>query len=87
MRFTAGEAVVYAHTATGQPITDYTLAELETRTAGDFIRVSRADLVNVSYIERIKSNGDGSARLILKDGTEVRVSRRRTSEVRNALEL
>ena len=87
MRFTAGEGVVYAQTVAGQSITDYTLAELEARTAGDFIRVSRGTIVNVSYIERIKSNGDGSATLILKDGTEVRVSRRRASEVRNALEL
>ena len=85
-RFTAGDGVVYAHTAGGQPITDYTLGELEARTAGDFVRVSRADLVNVTFIERIRSNGDGSATLILKDGTEVRVSRRRASEVKKALE-
>ena len=56
------------------------------RTAGDFVRVSRADLVNVTFVERIRSNGDGSATLILKDGTEVRVARRRESEVKKALE-
>jgi DNA-binding LytR/AlgR family response regulator len=83
--FSAGDGVVYAHTAAGQPITDYTLAELEARTGDDFIRASRADLVNVSFIERIKSNGDGSATLTLKDGTSVRVSRRRASDVKRAL--
>ena len=85
-RFTAGDGVVYAHTASGQPITDYTLSELEARTGDDFVRVSRADLVNVSFIERIKSNGDGSATLTLKDGTELRVSRRRAADVKRALE-
>jgi DNA-binding LytR/AlgR family response regulator len=85
-RFTAGDGVVYAHTASGQPITDYTLSELEARTGDDFIRVSRADLVNVSFIERIKSNGDGSATLTLKDGTALRVSRRRASDVKRVLE-
>ena len=85
-RFTAGDGVVYAHTSIGQPITDYTLAELETRTGDNFIRVSRAALVNVSFIERIKSNGDGSATVTLKDGTELRVSRRRASDVKRVLE-
>ena len=85
-RFTAGDGVVYAHTSNGQPITDYTLAELETRTGDEFVRVSRADLVNVAHVEHIRSNGDGSATLVLTDETEVRVSRRRASEVRNVLE-
>ena len=84
--FSAGDGVVYAHTTSGQPITDYTLAELEARTGDDFIRASRADLVNVSFIERIKSNGDGSALLTLKDGTHIRVSRRRAADVKRALE-
>ena len=34
----------------------------------------------------IVSNGDGSATLTLSDGTSVRVSRRRSAEVRRALE-
>jgi DNA-binding LytR/AlgR family response regulator len=84
--FSAGDGVVYAHTTSGQPITDYTLAELEARIGDDFIRASRADLVNVSFIERIKSNGDGSAMLTLTDGTDIRVSRRRAADVKQALE-
>ena len=85
LRFTASDAVVYAHTASGSPIADYTLAELEARFAGAFLRVSRADLVNMSQIERIASNGDGSATLTLSDRSEVRVSRRRAAEVRDVL--
>jgi DNA-binding LytR/AlgR family response regulator len=85
-RFSAGDGVVYAHTPNGQPITDYTLAELEERSAGGFVRVSRADLVNIACVERIRSNGDGSATLVLRDGARVRVSRRRASGVRKTLE-
>ena len=73
LRFAAADAVVYARTSTAAPIADYTLAELETRVAGAFVRVSRADLVNISHIERIASNGDGSATLTLSDGSDVHV--------------
>ncbi|HSC27976.1 MAG TPA: LytTR family DNA-binding domain-containing protein [Vicinamibacterales bacterium] len=85
LRFTASEGLVYAHTASGTPIADYTLSELEARTAGAFVRVSRADLVNLSHVQRIVSNGDGSATLTLSDGTSVRVSRRRSADVRHLL--
>jgi DNA-binding LytR/AlgR family response regulator len=85
LRFSAADAVVYAHTRSGAPIADYTLAELEARFAGAFVRVSRADLVNVAHIERIGSNGDGSATLTLSDRSEVRVSRRRAADVRSVL--
>jgi DNA-binding LytR/AlgR family response regulator len=67
-------------------VTDYTLGELETRLAGGFVRVSRADLVNVAHVLRIVSNGDGSATLTLGDGSTVHVSRRRAADVRRALE-
>ncbi len=85
LRFSAGDAVVFAHTSSGTPITDYTLAELEDRFAGAFIRTSRSDLVNISHVQQIVSNGDGSARVILTDGAEVRVSRRRAADVRRVL--
>ena len=85
-RFSAEEGLVHAHTRDGAPVTDYTLGELETRLAGGFMRVSRADLVNVAHILRIVSNRDGSATLALSDGSLVRVSRRRAADVRRALE-
>lgn len=87
VRLTAAEGCVYAHTSTGVTSTDYTIAELETRTGGSFVRVSRAELVNLSHVHRIASNGDGSATLTLSDGTTVRVSRRRAADVRRALAL
>jgi DNA-binding LytR/AlgR family response regulator len=85
VRLTAADGLVYAHTSAGTSSTDYTLAELESRTAGSFIRVSRAELVNVSHVQRIASGGDGSAMLSMTDGTSVRVSRRRAADVRRVL--
>jgi DNA-binding LytR/AlgR family response regulator len=85
IRLTASDGVVYAHTSAGTSSTDYTLAELETRTEGSFIRVSRAELVSAAHVKRISSGGDGSATLSMTDGSSVRVSRRRTADVRRAL--
>jgi DNA-binding LytR/AlgR family response regulator len=86
VRLSAADGLVYAHTASGSHVTDYTLNELETRFADAFVRTSRADLVNLSEIERTASNGDGSATLTLRDGTSVRVSRRRAAVVHGRLE-
>jgi two-component system response regulator AlgR len=86
IRFSAAEGLVRAHTAEGSPVTDYTLGELETRLRGGFVRISRADLVNISHVQRIASNGDGSATLTLRDSSTVHVSRRRAGEVRRVLE-
>ena len=84
-RFSAAEGVVYAHTSSSTPIVDYTLSELENRTTGQFVRVSRADLVNLSHVVRIAGDGDGSATIGLRDGSLVSVSRRRSAEVRRIL--
>jgi DNA-binding LytR/AlgR family response regulator len=86
VRFTAADGLVYAHTTSHQSVTDYTLGELEGRLAGAFVRVSRADLVNLSHVEGISGNGDGSATLALAGGGTVHVSRRRAADVRQALE-
>jgi DNA-binding LytR/AlgR family response regulator len=85
LRFAADAGLVYAHAAAGSSVVDYTLGELETRTAGSFVRVSRADLVNLVHVQTIASNGDGSATLTLHGGHRVRVSRRRAAEVRKIL--
>jgi len=86
-RFVAREGLVYAYGPEGRQLTDYTLAELEERTAGLFLRVHRSALVSLDAVEGIVSNGDGSATLTLSDGTAVRVSRRRAAEAREALGL
>ena len=85
VRFAADDGVVYAHVEGLTPITDYTLAELETRLLALFVRVSRADLVNVAAVQAVSSHGDGSLALTLRDGAVVRVSRRRAAEVKGRL--
>ena len=85
IRFRADGGLVHAHTAVESPATDYTLAELEARAPGVFIRASRADLVSLSHIQGFAGNGDGSATLTLSDGTDVHVSRRRAAAVRDAV--
>jgi DNA-binding LytR/AlgR family response regulator len=86
IRFSAGDGVVYAHTPASRPIVDYTLADLELRLGTQFLRVSRADLVNTAHVVRITGNGDGSATLEVTGGAAIHVSRRRAGDVRRALE-
>lgn len=86
VRFAADEGLVYACTTSGRALTDYTLNELEDRLRGGFIRASRADLVQIDRIDRLVSNGDGSATITTADGATVHVSRRRAADVKRALQ-
>jgi DNA-binding LytR/AlgR family response regulator len=87
VRFSAEEGMSHAHLAAGtKHLTDYTLAELESRAGDAFVRVSRADLVRVDAVSRVTRNGDGSATLGLSDGSTVHVSRRRAPDVWALLE-
>ena len=86
VKFAADEGTVHAHTRAGTYPTDYTLGELEGRTGGGFLRVNRGELVNLEHVARIESNGDGSATVVLADGSKVHVSRRRAADVRRSLE-
>jgi DNA-binding LytR/AlgR family response regulator len=86
VRFSAEEGMSHAHLAGGKHLTDYTLAELETRAGAEFVRASRADLVRVDAVARVTRNGDGSATLGMTDGSTVHVSRRRAPEVWALLE-
>lgn len=93
-RFTADQGLARAVTASRPPraagaesfLTDYTLTDLEQRLGAGFVRVSRGELVNVEWIDRLAGEGDGSASLTLQDKTVVHVSRRRAAIVRAALE-
>lgn len=85
IRFTAKEGLVYARADSGDYLTDYTLSELESRTAGSFVRANRQELVNIERVEKIRSNGDGSASLTLSDGSTTHVTRRRAADVKRLL--
>lgn len=84
-RFYAADDVVLAAAGTTEAIVDNSLDELEQRLAGRFVRVNRRDLLAIDRIDRIVSNGDGSAMVVTRDGAEWRVSRRRTAAVKETL--
>jgi len=85
-RFSADDAGVGAHHLEGRSLTDYTLADLETRVGAQFVRTSRADLVNVACIDHVASNGDGSLTITIRDDDALRVSRRRAADVKRRLQ-
>jgi two-component system, LytTR family, response regulator len=85
-RFHAEDGLVYAVTAAASFAADDSLRLLERRLAGLYVRIGRADLVSIAHVDRLASNGDGSATITMKDGTTVRVSRRRAAGVKRALE-
>lgn len=86
VRFVIRDGLVRAHATSGSYFTDYSLSELEARSAGSFVRPNRSELVSIDGIQRIESNGDGSATLTLIDGATIHVSRRRAAEVKRVLE-
>jgi two-component system, LytTR family, response regulator len=85
LRFTTVDGAVTALAASGRFGVDLTLDELERRSGGGYVRVSRGDLVNIEAIRRIDPAEDGAATLTLADGTQVRVSRRRAADVKQVL--
>jgi DNA-binding LytR/AlgR family response regulator len=84
--FEAEAGIVRAVTEQKGFLVDYTLAELETRTEGRFVRASRSTLVNLDRVVRIEPHASGLMSLRLTNGAVVRVSRRRAADVRHALE-
>jgi len=86
VRFSADEGLARAVVSSATFLTDYTLADLEQRLGGAFVRASRGDLVNVDWVEGLAGGGDGSATLTLRDKTTVHVTRRRAAALRRALE-
>jgi two-component system LytT family response regulator len=82
----AEEGFVFVHTRNGRYRTDFTLGELEERLPPeDFIRTHRSTIVNLDAAYEFVPEPDGTAVLRLRDGTEVKVARRRTEEVKAAL--
>ncbi len=82
----ADEGFVFAHTEEGRYRTDFTLDELEERLPQeDFTRTHRSSIVNLNAAYEFVPEPAGTAVLRLRGGTEVKVARRRTDEVKAAL--
>ena len=61
------------------------LARIEDELPAGFLRVHRSFLVNTQFVRSLRRQASGTGSLILKDGTEVPVSRRVMPKVRGAL--
>jgi len=83
--FYANDGAVWAHQIAEDQIVDYTLSDLEKRMGKGFLRTSRSELVNASFVQRITSDGDGSATLHMTNGASIHVSRRRAAGVKEQL--
>jgi two-component system LytT family response regulator len=82
----ADEGFVFAHTTEGRYRTDFTLNELEERLPEeDFVRTHRSSVVNLEAVYELVPEPAGTAVLRLQDGAEIKVARRRTSDVKEAL--
>ena len=82
----ADEGLVFAHTTEGRYRTDFTLNELEKRLpSGRFVRAHRSSIVNLEAVYELVPEPAGTAVLRLQDGTEIKVARRRASDVKEAL--
>ena len=83
----ADEGLVFAHTTDGRYRTDFTLSELGERLpTGRFVRTHRSTIVNLDSVYEWVPEPAGTGILRLEDGTEVKVARRRTADVKKALE-
>ena len=79
MRCEADSNYTIFHLRSGERLmASYTMATYEEfLLERDFLRISRGHMVNVKAVERIGRD----ARVLLRDGTELEVSRRRLPEV------
>lgn len=76
------------HLKTAAPMVYRTLGSIEQRLApGLFFRANRQQLVNFTAIKTLEPSVSGGLVLHLLDGTEVEVSRRQSSELRQQLSL
>ncbi|NBB87237.1 MAG: response regulator [Bacteroidetes bacterium] len=70
------------------PLINRSLNYLEDRLGADrFFRASRQHIVNLGFVEDVKPRFQGKLTLVLRDGTEVEMSRRRSRAFRDRMEL
>jgi two-component system LytT family response regulator len=61
------------------------LAALEARLGREFARVHRSAIVRLDQVREVRPDGAGETTLVLRDGTVLRVSRRRAGMVKARL--
>jgi two-component system LytT family response regulator len=88
--FYARDKLTYAATATKDYAVDMTIAELEDKLdPAVFIRIHRATLLNVAYVDEVSSWFGGGLIVRVKDGkrTELQIARDRVKDVKARLEF
>jgi two-component system LytT family response regulator len=88
--FYAKDKLTYAATAAKDYVVDATISELEARLdPGLFLKIHRATLLNLNYVDEVSSWFGGGMVVRLKDGkrTELPISRDRLREVKERLEF
>jgi two-component system LytT family response regulator len=88
--FYAKDKLTYAATASKDYVVDITISELEQKLdPAHFVRIHRATLLNVHYVEEVSSWFGGGLVVRLKDGkrTELQIARDRVRNVKGRLEF
>jgi two-component system, LytTR family, response regulator len=88
--FYAKEKLTYAATASKDYVIDVTISELEEKLdPAVFVRIHRATLLNINYVEEVSSWIGGGLIVRLKDGkrTELQIARDRVREVKERLDF
>lgn len=84
----AQDDYVMLHTPTGRFMKKETMQRLEAQLPQDrFIRVHRSFIVNINQVQRIEQFGKESFLLILKNGSEVSVSKSRIKDLRREFDF
>lgn len=83
----ASDQLVYVHTGTDSYRTDYSLDELTDLLPDTFYRIHRSTIANLHKVEKMSPWFNNSFRLVLTDGSELDVARRRTAELKQRIGL
>jgi len=84
----AQDDYVMIHTPAGRFMKKETMQRLETQLPQErFIRVHRSFIVNINQVQRIEQYGKESYLLILKNGSEVSVSKSRIKDLRREFDF
>ncbi|MFQ5823068.1 MAG: LytR/AlgR family response regulator transcription factor [bacterium] len=77
---------VCLHVGKSKHLVNQTMRELEVKLdENKFMRIHRSTIVNLDRIKELRAVGDGSYQVILKDGTELSLSRGRAKKLREMI--
>lgn len=88
MLFTSEGNYARVHFGSQQPLMPRSLNQLEERLdTAQFFRANRRQIVNLAHVKQVTANAADGLELLLADGTQVEVSRRRAQQFRAAAAL